>query len=120
MRGHLLSYFPLAAVAFVTALVAVAFFVPRVRTFALRIDAVQEGGGRRIRRGALPNIGGIAIFGGFLVALLLGSVVRPALLDAFRVELLAIVLGGAIMTLVGFIDDMWDCLLYTSDAADEN
>ena len=79
-----------------------------VRDFAERIGAVQDGGGRRVHAGAIPNIGGIAILGGFLVALLLGSMVQPALLDQYRVELLATVLGGSLMALVGFMDDMWD------------
>ncbi len=108
MRETLLSYFPLVSVAFAVALVVVATFVPKVQDFARQIGAMQQGGGRRIHLGAVPNIGGIAIFAGFLVALLVGSMVRPELLDAFRVELLAILLGGALMTLVGFIDDIWE------------
>lgn len=108
MRETLLNYLPLVSVAFLSAFFAVILFVPQVRDFALRIGAVQEGGGRRVHAGAVPNIGGIAILGGFLVALLLGSIVRPGLLDQYRVELLAIVLGGVLMTLVGFIDDLWD------------
>jgi UDP-GlcNAc:undecaprenyl-phosphate/decaprenyl-phosphate GlcNAc-1-phosphate transferase len=108
VRQTLLLYLPLVAVTFLTALIAVAAFVPQVRAFAERVGAVQEGGGRRVHQGRIPNIGGIAILGGFLLALLLGSLVRPALLDEFRVELLAIVLGGVLMTLVGFLDDLWD------------
>lgn len=108
MRENLLNYFPIVAVTFWVAFVAVLVFVPKVTEFAHRIGAVQHGGGRRVHRGAMPNIGGIAIFGGFLVALFAGSLIRPELLDAFRVELLAVVLGGTIMTLVGFIDDMWE------------
>lgn len=104
----MLSYFWLVSVSFVSALVGVAFFVPQVRAFALRIGAVQHPGGRRLHQGAVPNIGGIAILGGFLVALLLASIFQPTLLDRYRVELLAIVLGGSLMTLVGFIDDMWE------------
>jgi len=103
-----LSYLPLASVSFISALVGVAFFVPQVRDFAIRIGAVQTGGGRRVHSGSIPNIGGIAILGGFLVALLLSSIFQPALLDEYRVELLAVVLGGSLMALVGFIDDMWD------------
>jgi len=113
VHTNLVRYLPLATVSFVTALVAVAYFVPAVRRFAFSINAVQQGGGRhgagwRVHQGEVPNIGGIAILGGFLVALLLGSVVRPSLIDSYRVELLAVVLGGSLMTLVGFIDDMWD------------
>lgn len=113
MRSTVLSFFPLVAVSFGIAFAAVLWFVPRVRRFALRIHAVQEGGsshgqGVRQHKGAVPNIGGIAILGGFLLAVLIGSLVAPAALDEFRVELLAIALGGALMALVGFIDDMWE------------
>jgi UDP-GlcNAc:undecaprenyl-phosphate/decaprenyl-phosphate GlcNAc-1-phosphate transferase len=106
------SYLPLVLVTFAVAALSVAAVVPRVRAFALRVGAVAEGGsahgaGTRMHRGRLPNIGGIAIFGGFLAAVLAGSIVAPALLDAYRVELLAILLGGALMTLVGFVDDLW-------------
>ncbi len=104
----MLNYLLIVAITFVVALVAVAAFVPHVRAFAQRIGAVQEGGGRRVHSGAMPNIGGIAIYGGFIIALLVGSLVSPSALDALRVELLAIVLGATLMTLVGFIDDMWE------------
>ena len=108
-----IGFLPIASVAFVTALLAVGVFVPRVRRFALRIGAVQDGGGRhgagvRVHEGTLPNIGGIAILFGFLLALLVGSLTGSSLLEADRVPVLAIALGGALMTLVGFIDDMWE------------
>ncbi len=113
MRTTLIHYLPVAAATFVTALLVVGLLVPRVRGFALRIRAVQDGGsahgaGQRVHDGQVPNIGGIAILGGFLVALLVGSLFGSALIDAYRVELLAIALGGALMTLVGFLDDMWE------------
>lgn len=104
---------PLALIPFLVALLAVSLAVPQVREFALRIGAVQQGGsshghGRRVHRGAMPNIGGLAILLGFLLAVLAGSLVRPELLDGYRVELLAITLGGSLMMLVGFMDDMWE------------
>ncbi len=113
VRGTLLTFLPLAVAAFAVAFCAVLWLVPRVRAFALRIGAVQvggsaHGGGVRQHDGRVPNIGGIAILAGFLVAMLAGSLVAPQLIDGYRVELLAIALGGALMTLVGFIDDMWE------------
>lgn len=106
-------YAPLVVVTFAVAALVVGWAVPRVRDFALRVGAVQEGGtahglGVRFHQGRVPNIGGIAIFGGFLVAVLAGFVVAPQQIDAYRVQLLAIVLGGALMTLVGFVDDLWE------------
>ncbi|MEM6430732.1 MAG: MraY family glycosyltransferase [Deinococcota bacterium] len=94
-------------VSFLSALVSVLWLVPKVRAFAVQIGALQEGKGRRIHKGMMPNIGGLAILGGFLIALMLGSLVQPHLLDVFRVELLAIVVGATFMALVGFIDDLW-------------
>jgi UDP-GlcNAc:undecaprenyl-phosphate GlcNAc-1-phosphate transferase len=113
VRSTVISFFPLVSVSFAIAMAAVLWFVPRVRRFALRIKAVQQGGsshgsGVRQHQGAVPNIGGIAILGGFLLAVLIGSLVAPAAIDEYRVQLLAIALGGALMTLVGFMDDMWE------------
>ena len=108
MRETIIRYFPLISLTFLTAFVGVVFLVPKVRDFAIKIGATQHGGGRRIHSGSVPNIGGIAIFSGFLIALLLGSILKPEVLESYRVELLAIVLGAALMTLIGFIDDMWE------------
>ncbi len=109
----LVAYAPLFLAAFVVALVTVGLLVPRVRRFALRVQAVQVGGashgnGRRMHEGAVPNIGGIAILAGFLLAMLVGSIIAPSAIENYRVELLAIVLGGSLMALVGFIDDIWE------------
>jgi UDP-GlcNAc:undecaprenyl-phosphate GlcNAc-1-phosphate transferase len=108
VRDQLLVYLPVVSLTFLAALVLVAALTPKVEAFARRIGAIQQGGGRRVHEGAVPNIGGVAIFGGFMVALFAGSLVRPELLAAYREELLAIVLGGALMTLVGFFDDLWE------------
>lgn len=113
VRETLIPVLSLASVAFVTALLVSALFVPRVRAFALRVGAFQQGGtahggGRRRHEGRLPNIGGIALLGGFLVALLVGALVAPGPLGDDRTALLAIALGGVLMTLVGFVDDLWE------------
>lgn len=108
MRDQLLVYLPVVSLTFLAALVLVAALTPQVERFARRIGALQQGGGRRVHEGAVPNIGGVAIFGGFMGALLVGGLVRPAPLLAYREELLAIVLGGALVTLVGLFDDLWE------------
>ena len=107
-----MEYLPTFVITFVSALVCVSLLVPHVHDFAVKIGALQEGSdqhgaGQRVHDGHMPNIGGLAILGGFLLALFLGSMVQPTMLDAFRVELLAIVVGATFMTLVGFIDDLW-------------
>ncbi len=113
MTDSIISVVPIAVVAFTVALVTVFLIIPRIRDFALRIGAVQDGGGlhgsgTRVHTGRVPNIGGLGILAGFLLAVLVGSLAWPGLLDGYRVELLAIVLGGCLMALVGFMDDMWE------------
>ncbi len=108
MSSQLVIYLPLVSLTFLSALFLVALLTPLVERLARRIGALQVGGGRRVHLGAVPNIGGLAIFGGFMLALLIGSLVRTDLLGTYRSELLAIVLGAALMTLVGFFDDLWE------------
>lgn len=108
MRATLLVYLPVVLLTFLSALLCVAALSPLVARIGRRIGAVQEGGGRRVHEGAVPNIGGLAIFAGFMLALLVGGLLRPELIAAFRLELLAIVLGAALMTLVGLFDDLWE------------
>jgi len=113
VQPAVLDYLPLVIATFAAAMITVFLLVPKVRTFAHKIRAVQLGGlehghGHRQHDGAIPNIGGIAILGGFLLAVMVGSLVAPGVIDEYRVELLAIALGGALMTLVGFLDDMWE------------
>lgn len=116
MKEQLISALPMVVVTFIVALGSVAWLVPKIRAFALRVGAYQEGGknhgsGVRMHIGALPNIGGIAIFLGFILALLAGSFFLPTLIgdiDDVRIKLLSIVLGATFMCLVGFIDDMWE------------
>lgn len=111
--SNLIPVIVMAAAAFFVALLGVMFMIPRVRDFAVRIGAVQaggtsHGGGTRVHSGKVPNIGGLGILIGFLLAVLAGFLIRPDLLDGYRVEVLAIVLGACLMALVGFMDDMWD------------
>ncbi|MEZ4606968.1 MAG: MraY family glycosyltransferase [Deinococcales bacterium] len=119
MKAQLLSLFPMLAISFMAAFVIVIVFVSKVRDFAKRVGAVQQGGsvhgqGQRMHQGAIPNIGGIAIFGGFILAMLLGSLFLPLLvsdisaLNEVRIKLLAIILGATLMCLIGFIDDIWE------------
>lgn len=113
MRSSVLPFLPLAGVAFLTAIGVVAALVPGVRAFALRIGAVQEGGaghglGQRRHDGSVASVGGMAILGGFLIAVIVGALVAPQALGDDRTALLAIVLGGVLMTLLGLLDDLWE------------
>ena len=113
MTGLVLPLLPLAIGAFLASLIVVLLLVPPIRRFALRVGAVQAGGGRhgagrRVHRGDVPNVGGLALLGGFLVAVMLGAAFAPEAVTGDRSALLAIVLGGILMTLVGLLDDLWE------------
>lgn len=108
MRATLLLYLPAVLLTFLLALLCVAALSPLVARAARRVGAVQQGGGRRVHEGAVPNIGGLAIFTGFMLALIVGGALQPELIGALRLELLAIILGAALMTLLGLFDDLWE------------
>lgn len=112
-ESSIIPVIAMAVVAFGIAVLTVVLLIPKVRDFAVRIGAVQHGGeghgtGQRVHVGKVPNIGGLGILAGFLLAIMAGFLIRPDLLDGYRVELLAIVLGGCLVALVGFMDDMWE------------
>jgi UDP-GlcNAc:undecaprenyl-phosphate/decaprenyl-phosphate GlcNAc-1-phosphate transferase len=108
---ELLQHAPLVVATFLVAAWIVAVLVPHVARYAIRIGAVARGGsahgnGQRVHQGATPNIGGVAIFAGFLAAVAVGAIVAPEALLGYRRELLAILLGGTLMMIVGLIDDL--------------
>jgi len=82
-------------------------FTPRVRAFALRVGWADEGGGRRMHTGRLPNAGGLAVYAGVVGALVLASVLRPIVVDRVLIQLLTILLGGSLLLFVGFLDDQF-------------
>lgn len=108
----------LVGLSFFVALSVVALLIPFICRWAQRIGAVQHGGqshgkGIRMHKGAMPNIGGIAIFIGFLLAVLLALGISYALgllpSDEYILDQIsAILLGATLMCLIGFIDDMWE------------
>ena len=82
-------------------------FIPSVRSFALRVGWADQPNARRLNREPLPNAGGLAIYAGVLAALVLATFLRPIVIEGVLAEVLAILLGGSILVLVGFIDDQF-------------
>ncbi|MBI3962170.1 MAG: undecaprenyl/decaprenyl-phosphate alpha-N-acetylglucosaminyl 1-phosphate transferase [Deinococcus sp.] len=103
-----------ATLGFLVAMTAVILVAPTVRKFALRVGAVDRPNERRQNREPVPNLGGIAIFLGFLLAVLLVTALWGDKLGWWqdgsrnRSVILATVLGGIIMTLTGLLDDILD------------
>ncbi len=82
-------------------------FIPRVRQFALKVGWADQPNARRLNKEPLPNAGGLAIFAGVVAALVIATSLRPILIQEVQVQVLAILLGGAILVLVGFVDDQF-------------
>jgi UDP-GlcNAc:undecaprenyl-phosphate GlcNAc-1-phosphate transferase len=99
--------------------------VPLARFIAFRFGALDEPGGRKSHQGMMPRTGGIAVFLAFTAVVLAGYFLSPRLAasiwaasfftDAFRLlqeahrvegKLAAILAGGAVVFLVGLLDDI--------------
>ena len=74
--------------------------MPFVRKLLLKFGSVAVPGGRHQHKNIVPQGGGIAIFFGFLIAILF--------LDNFSPELLGYLIGAVIITGVGFLDGRFD------------
>ncbi len=87
------------AAAFLSAGVLAYLFTPHVKVFAQRIGAIDiPKDGRRMHKEPIPRLGGLAIFGGFLSAILVfGQLDTP---------MLCVLLGATIIVALGIFDDV--------------
>lgn len=92
---------------FLTAWVFTWRFIPGVRDFALQVGWADQPNARRLNKEPLPNAGGLAIFAGFLLSVVVAWALRPIVIEQVNIQVLAILLGGAVLVLVGFIDDQY-------------
>ena len=85
--------------AFATALVIAFALTPVVKSFAFKIGAVDvPKDNRRMHKTPIPRVGGLAIYLGFLVSVLI--------FGNMTAELQAILLGSVVLILLGVIDDV--------------
>ncbi len=93
---------------FLVALAATALLVPPVMRLCARRGWVAHPGGRRLHARPTPNVGGIAIYGGFVAALLLTLALDPLIRrSGFELLRLGLLLaGGTLVFLVMWIDDV--------------
>lgn len=94
-------------VTFLLAAVATWLFIPLVRRYSLQAGWADQPDPRRINTEPVPNAGGLAVFAGTLAALILATLMRPIVIAEVKVEILAILLGGSLLVLTGFIDDQF-------------
>ncbi len=94
--------------AFVVAALVGALLTPLVRRFALSIGAVSRPGGRHIHERTIPRLGGLAVVGAFFAPLIGLFFVESTVAEVFRSDrarVIGLMVGGAVMCAVGFVDD---------------
>jgi UDP-GlcNAc:undecaprenyl-phosphate/decaprenyl-phosphate GlcNAc-1-phosphate transferase len=90
---------PAGVLAFVIALFASLLLTVPVRAFALRVGMVDLPGPRKVHLQPIPLLGGLAMYGGVMLAILL------AFDGAARAQSAGIVTGATLVAAVGFLDD---------------
>ena len=90
---------------FLSAFVFVLGFTPLFRRLALKLNVLDQGGeGRRNHQGAVPRLGGTAIFLAFVLPLLYLLLNRAG--NKFQTELAAILVGSFLVFVIGIYDDI--------------
>ncbi len=92
---------------FMLALIVTNLFIPKLRTFALRVGWADAPNARRLNQVPLANAGGLAIYGGAIAAMILAGALSPLIIAKVQVQILAILLGGSVLVIIGFIDDQY-------------
>lgn len=86
------------ALACVIAFLISLFGTPLVRKLAFAVGAVDVPNERKVHKGAMPRLGGLAMFAAFLVGVLIfGDFSRPVL---------GLIIGGALIVAIGIVDDI--------------
>ncbi len=102
---------PLLVAAFVVAALLALVLTPLVRRVAIRLGNVDHPGARRVNAAPIPRGGGVAVAAAFLVVAVAGILLNaqtgavpvPRTLEV--AELLALLAGGVVATLLGILDD---------------
>ncbi len=98
----MIDYTPLlyGAVAVICAALLAYAVTPPVRVLAYKIGAIDiPADARRMHKKPIPRLGGLAIFVGFLITSLIFCEFSPALLSIW--------LGGALLCILGTLDDIY-------------
>ncbi|GAA2000441.1 undecaprenyl/decaprenyl-phosphate alpha-N-acetylglucosaminyl 1-phosphate transferase [Nakamurella flavida] len=97
------------ALVFASALIVTFLLTGVVRTLAVKVGAVTPIRDRDVHRTPVPRMGGVAVFAGFSVAVLM-AMNLATLGSAFRTssEIMGVLAAGAVICAVGVLDDRFD------------
>ncbi|HFD38836.1 MAG TPA: undecaprenyl/decaprenyl-phosphate alpha-N-acetylglucosaminyl 1-phosphate transferase [Anaerolineae bacterium] len=94
------------AVTFASALLLAALLTPIAARLARRWDVVDRPGGRRAHHGAVPRLGGVALFIAFVGAVGVGEAQHIPTADPHEsLRLFGLLLGSGFLFVVGLVDD---------------
>ncbi len=82
----------------IVSFIASALLVPLAKKAAIHVGAIDMPNARKVHTVPIPRMGGLAVFGSFLLGYMLFS--RPS------VQMLSILIGGFIIVLTGVFDDI--------------
>jgi len=98
---------------FIISLVISLLLVPKIRSFALANGIIDKPNKRKIHRGKIARLGGVAVFLAFWLVIILVSIFNQDLLNFSGNKFLlidsnvwAILIGSLIMLILGIIDDI--------------
>ncbi|MCY3833199.1 MAG: MraY family glycosyltransferase [Chloroflexi bacterium] len=95
------------AIVFNTALASALLAVPLARWLSFRFGITSVPGGRRQERVSMPKLGGLAIFVGFTIAVIVAQLVPIERQDPYEIfRLTGLILGSAVIFILGVIDDV--------------
>lgn len=109
---------------FTVAFLCAFVITPLVKKMAIKLNAIDiPKDERRVHKIPIPRLGGLAILGGFLIALLIYYVIaRDVDKSVFDIELIGLLLGICIIEIAGIWDDIkpikaWTKLMFQIAAA---
>ncbi len=82
----------------ITTFIASLIYVPIAKKIANHVNAIDKPNERKVHKKPMPRLGGLAIFGAFLTGYILFGEITT--------QMLSILIGGFIIVLTGFIDDI--------------
>lgn len=98
----------LMVASFLTAFFIAFLSMPYLMDLANKLNIQAQPGARKIHAKPIPTIGGLGIFLGVFVAVLLYTPAEREFLGFFSKETIGILLGSLVMVAVGFLDDWKD------------
>ena len=83
---------------------------PLVARLAVKINALDLPGERKLHSSPVPRLGGIAIYLGFIISLNLGLLLSDSLLELFMASprmWIGLLFGGSLILALGIVDDIY-------------